>query len=130
VAEEKNEYDFIVVGGGSAGAVIAARLSEDPNVSVCLIEAGGEPPEHGYVPAAVATMQNVPETDWMYLGDPGGIGKGIVDGKMMVPRGKMLGGSSGLNYVADVRGHPGDVDTCAEDGNAGWSYDDSLHSSK
>ena len=57
----------------------------------------------------------------MFTGDPGGAGKGLTDGRMMVPRGKMLGGSSGLNYMAYVRGHPGDFDGWAADGGKGWS---------
>ena len=121
-----DRFDFIVVGGGSAGAVIAARLTEDPSVRVALVEAGGTPPAHEAMPAAVASLQLDPEVDWMYTGDPGGVGKGLTDGRMMVPRGKMLGGSSGLNYMAYVRGHPGDFDGWAADGGKGWSYDDVL----
>ncbi|MEM9190783.1 MAG: GMC family oxidoreductase N-terminal domain-containing protein [Myxococcota bacterium] len=120
------EFDFLIVGAGSAGAVVASRLSEDPNVRVGLLEAGTAPPPHGDMPAAVASMQNVAETDWMFLGDPGNAGKGLVDQKMMVPRGKMLGGSSGLNYMAYVRGHPGDFDAWAEGGATGWSYAEVL----
>ena len=119
-------FDFIVVGAGSAGAVLAARLSEDPNVSVCLLEAGGPPPAHAAMPAAVSTLQNDPSTDWMFEGDPGGVGKGVIGGRMMVPRGKMLGGSSSLNYMAYVRGHPGDFDHWASTAGDGWSYDSVL----
>ena len=119
-------YDYVIVGAGSAGAVVAARLSEDPDVRVCLLEAGGRPPPAELVPAAVASLQNDPATDWMYNGDPGGVGKGLVGGQMMVPRGKMLGGSSGLNYMAYVRGHPGDFDSWAAGGAEGWSYDEVL----
>ncbi|GEP39135.1 choline dehydrogenase [Nocardioides psychrotolerans] len=121
-----DRFDVIVVGGGSAGAVIAARLTEDPSVRVALVEAGGTPPPHEAMPAAVASLQLDPEVDWMYTGDPGGAGKGLTDHRMMVPRGKMLGGSSGLNYMAYVRGHPGDFDGWAADGGKGWSYDDVL----
>ena len=119
-------YDYVIVGAGSAGAVVAARLSEDPDVSVCLVEAGGTPPPTELVPAAVASLQNDPATDWMFEGDPGGVGKGLVGGRMMVPRGKMLGGSSGLNYMAYVRGHPGDFDSWAAGGAEGWSYEEVL----
>ena len=119
-------FDVVVVGGGSAGAVVAARLSEDPAVRVALVEAGGPPPPHEAMPAAVATLQLDPEVDWMFTGDPGGAGEGLADGRMMVPRGKMLGGSSGLNYMAYVRGHPGDFDSWASDGAKGWSYEDVL----
>ncbi|HEV7146997.1 MAG TPA: GMC family oxidoreductase N-terminal domain-containing protein [Pedococcus sp.] len=119
-------YDYVIVGAGSAGAVIAARLSEDPDVRVCLLEAGGPPPPAELVPAAVASLQNDPATDWMYNGDPGGVGRGLVGGQMMVPQGKMLGGSSGLNYMAYVRGHPGDFDAWAAGGAEGWSYAEVL----
>lgn len=121
-----DHFDFIVIGGGSAGAVVAARLSEDKSVRVALVEAGGTPPPHEAMPAAVASLQLDPAVDWSYTGDPGGAGKGLTDGRMMVPRGKMLGGSSGLNYMAYVRGHPGDFDAWAADGGKGWSYDDVL----
>ena len=120
------QFDVVVVGGGSAGAVIAARLSEDPSLRVLLLEAGGPPPPAEAMPAAVATLQNDPATDWMLTGDPGGVGKGLIGGRMMVPRGKMLGGSSGLNYMAYVRGHPGDFDAWADGGASGWSHDEVL----
>jgi len=120
------KFDYVIVGAGSAGAVVAARLSEDPNVQVCLLEAGGTPPAAEMVPAAVASLQNDPSTDWMYQGDPGGVGKGLIGGKMMLPRGKMLGGSSGLNYMAYVRGHPGDFDSWSAGGAEGWSYQEVL----
>jgi choline dehydrogenase-like flavoprotein len=120
------EFDFIVVGGGSAGAVIASRLSEDPACQVALIEAGDRPPEISSLPIAPAAMQLNPTTDWMYTADPGKAGLGLNGGRMPVPRGKMLGGSSGINYMVYVRGHPGDFDAWAEGGAAGWSYADVL----
>ncbi len=78
------------------------------------------------MPAAVASLQLDPDVDWMYTGSAGGVGKGLTDNRMMVPRGKMLGGSSGLNYMAYVRGHPGDFDAWDAGGGKGWSYDDVL----
>jgi choline dehydrogenase len=119
-------FDFIVVGGGSAGAVIAARLSEDPGCRVALFEAGERPPALELMPVACAAMQLNPATDWMYTADPGKAGLGLNGRRVPVPRGKMLGGSSGLNYMAYVRGHPGDFNSWAEGGATGWSYADVL----
>jgi choline dehydrogenase len=114
-------FDFIVLGGGSAGAVIASRLSEDPTCRVALIEAGDRPPEVSSIPVATATMQLNPAVDWMYTADPGKAGLGLNGQRMPVPRGKMLGGSSSINYMAYVRGHPGDFDAWSEGGAKGWS---------
>jgi choline dehydrogenase len=119
-------FDFVVVGGGSAGAVIAARLSEDPTCRVALLEAGERPPDVELMPVACAAMQLNPATDWMYTADPGKAGLGLNGRRTPVPRGKMLGGSSGINYMAYVRGHPGDFDSWAEEGATGWSYADVL----
>lgn len=119
-------FDFVVVGAGSSGAVIAARLSEDPTCRVALIEAGGRPPVEELIPAACSAMQRNPATDWMYTADAGKCGLGLTGGRMMMPRGRMLGGSSGINYMAYVRGHPGDFDAWATGGASGWSYREVL----
>lgn len=119
-------FDFIVVGGGSAGAVVASRLSEDPACRVALIEAGERPPEISALPIAPAAMQLNPATDWMYTADPGKAGLGLNGRRVPVPRGKMLGGSSGINYMMYVRGNPGDFDAWAAGGAEGWSYDEVL----
>ncbi len=121
-----DEFDFIVVGGGSAGAVIASRLSEDPASRVALIEAGERPPEISALPIAPPAMQLNPATDWMFTADPGNAGLGLNRRRVPVPRGKMLGGSSGINYMMYVRGHPGDFDSWAAGGAAGWSYAEVL----
>src|SRR6059058_4529012 len=119
-------FDFVVVGGGSAGAVIASRLSEDPSCRVALIEAGERPPQVSSMPVAPAAMQRNPATDWMYTADPGKAGLGLNDRRVPVPRGKMLGGSSSINYMMYVRGHPGDYDAWSQGGATGWSYDEVL----
>src|SRR4029450_1358886 len=88
--------------------------------------AGDRPPAVEQIPVACAAMQLNPKTDWMYTADPGKAGLGLRGRRTPVPRGKMLGGSSGLNYMAYVRGHPGDFDAWAEGGATGWSYADVL----
>ena len=119
-------FDFVVVGGGSAGAVIASRLSEDPSCRVALLEAGERPPEVSSIPVACAAMQLNPATDWMYSAEPGKAGLGLNGQRIPVPRGKMLGGSSSINYMVYVRGHPGDFDSWAAGGADGWRYEDVL----
>src|SRR5437667_4877277 len=120
------QFDFIIVGGGSAGAVIASRLSEDPSCRVALIEAGERPPEISSLPIAPPAMQLNPATDWMYTANPGKAGLGLNGRRVPVPRGKMLGGSSGINYMMYVRGHPCDFDSWAAGGATGSSYAEVL----
>src|SRR5271167_4215865 len=86
-------------------------LSEDPACRVALIEAGERPPEISALPIAPPAMQLNPATDWMYTADPGKAGLGLNGRRVPVPRCKMLGGSSGINYMMYVRGHPGDFDS-------------------
>lgn len=117
----KNDFDYLVCGGGTAGVVVAARLSENPDVTVGLIEAGenrlGDPVVD--TPLLFAQMFGNPEYDWNYKTTPQ---KGNNDKIHHVVRGKMLGGSSGINYMMYVRGSLQDYDDWAElSGDEGWS---------
>lgn len=119
-------FDYVIVGGGSAGCTLAARLSEDPNVSVCLLEAGGQ--GDGIlvrVPAAiVAMLPGRPKiNNWAFETVPQ---KGLNGRKGYQPRGKALGGSSAINAMLYIRGHKSDYDEWSELGCHGWSWDDVL----
>ncbi|XP_057381659.1 glucose dehydrogenase [FAD, quinone]-like [Daphnia carinata] len=119
-------YDFIVIGAGSAGAVVANRLSEQPDWNVLLLEAGGDETETSDVPALAAYLQ-LSELDWQYKTEPQPTAcLAFNDKRCSWPRGKVLGGSSVLNYMLYVRGNRRDYDSWAQMGNYGWSYDDVL----
>ena len=118
-------YDFIVVGAGSAGAVVASRLSENEKFSVLCLEAGVEGSNYFWsrVPVGIAKLIDNPAVNWCYKSEPDeGSGQRQID----VPRGKMLGGSSSINGMVFVRGQAQDYDHWAQLGNRGWSYDDVL----
>lgn len=117
-------FDFVVVGGGSGGSVVAGRLSEDPDVSVCVLEAGGN--GNGTlinVPAGCVAMVPTRLNNWALETVPQ---PGLNGRKGYQPRGKTLGGSSAINAMVYIRGHRVDYDEWAALGNPGWSYDDVL----
>lgn len=119
-------YDYVIVGGGSAGSTLASRLTEDPNITVCLLEAGGQ--GKGLlvrVPAAVvAVLPGRPKLgNWAYETVPQ---DGLNGRKGYQPRGKGLGGSSAINAMLYIRGHRKDYDGWAEMGCKGWSWDEVL----
>ena len=116
--------DYVIIGAGSAGCVLANRLSEDPKVRVLLIEAGGRDwSPYIHVPAGFMKLLDHPTLTWGYHAepDPGTAGRAI-----LYPRGKVLGGSSSINGLIYVRGQPEDFDHWAQLGNRGWSWDDIL----
>ena len=120
----QQEFDYVVVGAGSAGCAIAARLTEDPTVSVCLLEAGG--PDKSvliHAPAGVVAMLPTKINNYAYQTVPQ---PGLNGRRGYQPRGKTLGGSSSINAMLYVRGNRWDYDHWASLGNPGWSYDEVL----
>lgn len=119
-----NIFDYIVVGGGSGGCVVAGRLSEDPDVSVCVLEAGGDGKDAVVnIPAGVVAMVPTTLNNWAFDTVPQ---QGLGGRKGYQPRGKALGGSSAINAMVYVRGHRWDYDHWAALGNTGWSYEEVL----
>ncbi|MEQ1408684.1 GMC family oxidoreductase N-terminal domain-containing protein [Neorhizobium sp. Rsf11] len=122
--ERSRTYDYIMMGGGTAGCVLANRLSADPSVEVLMIEGGGE--GRGFyvdMPLGLAFLIGRPQYDWLYKGEP----EPYLDGRRMpLPRGKMLGGSSAINGLIYVRGHAYDYNQWAQLGNRGWSWESVL----
>ncbi len=116
--------EFIVVGGGSAGAVLAARLSEDPHHHVILLEAGAETASPLVdCPAGLPGLALTRAFNWALQTEPQ---PGLNNRRGYQPRGKGLGGSSAINAMIYVRGHPLDYDGWAAMGNQGWSYAEVL----
>ena len=124
-ADHRESFDYIVVGAGSSGAVVAARLSESGRHRVLLLEAGTE--GSGYfwsrIPVGVSKMIDHPAVNWCFTSEPD---EGSGGRRIEVPRGKMLGGSSSINGMVYIRGQAQDYDHWAQLGNRGWSWDDVL----
>ncbi|XP_071877037.1 glucose dehydrogenase [FAD, quinone]-like isoform X1 [Bombus fervidus] len=119
-------YDFIVVGGGSAGAVLASRLSEIEDWNVLLLEAGGDGSIIYDIPLLAANLQ-LTDIDWKYKTEPNeNYCRAMEGGRCLWPRGKVIGGSSTMNYMLYVRGNKKDYDIWEQLGNPGWSYKDVL----
>jgi choline dehydrogenase len=122
--KQLEQYDYIVIGAGSAGCVVANRLSANPDNSVLLLEAGGSDINPWiHVPVGYFKTMHNPATDWCYMTEPDA---GINNRRLQWPRGKVLGGSSSLNGLLYVRGQAEDYDRWESLGNKGWSFKDVL----
>jgi len=119
-----DRFDFVVVGAGTAGCVVAARLSEDRSTTVCLLEAGGED-RHPFIhiPATVGAAIARPSLNWRFMTVPQ---PALGNRRIPLPRGRVIGGSGSINGMVYFRGQPRDFDDWAAMGNPGWSYREVL----
>jgi len=118
------EYDYIVIGAGSAGCVMANRLSADAGNEVLLLEAGKKDSNPWiHIPAGLGQLVPTETVNWFFFTEPQ---ENLNNREMFWPRGKVLGGSSSINGMVYIRGHASDYDHWRQMGNEGWSHDDVL----
>ena len=124
MSDDTTEFDYVIVGAGSAGCVLAARLSEDPGIRVAILEAGGRD-SHLYIkmPAGVHPIRRDHRFDWRYVTEPV---ESLAGRRVEWPRGKVLGGSSSINGMIYIRGNARDYDGWAQKGLRGWTYAECL----
>jgi choline dehydrogenase len=121
---QHDSYDYVIVGAGSAGCLLANRLSADPNVTVALLEAGGRDDYHWiHIPVGYLYLMGNPRTDWGFKTAPTA---GLNGRQLNYPRGRVLGGCSSINGMIYMRGQSRDYDQWRQMGNPGWSWDDCL----
>jgi len=114
-------YDYIVIGAGSAGCVLASRLSEDPGFKVLLLEAGSSASSvFVRMPAGIRVLYTSPKYNWRFWTEP----QTYLDNRSIyIPRGRVVGGSSSINSMIAIRGNPSDYDGWASQGLPNWSYE-------